>query len=172
MSVVSERRLGSNFDRYARLARLLLEEGVLPSEGVDLWLASLTAAGLDVSHPSCLTLVPSTKRAIKWDWRINESERFARWLVDVLSAYGFGGVACEFSDRSARFCIDGVEVTVDWLYVNRERWFGGVAAMLNRALEPRGLAMEVFDTGWVDVVVVVAHRSTVAALSQWFMVEE
>lgn len=158
-------------DRALQLAYILMQGGLLAPEKVAPWLRTLSSMGLEATDPLCLTLLPSPKRALRWTWRTDEVSRFANWLAEVMAIYGLGGLRWEADGRNVRFFIEGDEVKIDWLYVNRERWFGGVSTMLNRRLLLRGLAMEVFDTAWVDAVVVLATQEMIAMLCEWFSVE-
>lgn len=154
------------------LADLLVQGEMLAPSQVPQWLEALRRAGLGPDDPLCLTLIPSPKRAIRWDWQVDDLGRFLGWFTEVAAAYGLTDVGSELDGRILRISVGGRQVEVDWLYVNRERWFGGAAIILNRALAPWDLAVQALDTEWVDVVVALAKKASVDALARWFGVDE
>ncbi len=162
----------SSSDPGRALADLLVQGRMLAPSEVAQWLEAVRAAGLGPDDPLCLTLIPSPKRAIRWEWRPGELDRFLAWFGEAAAAYGLTDVGSEFEGRILHLSLGGQQVDVDWLYVNRERWFGGAAIILNRALAPWDMAVQALDTEWVDVVVVLGQRNSVDALMDWFGVDE
>ncbi len=155
-------------DPFQVLTTMLVDGGMLEHKDVATWFHAVREAKVDPYDPVCLTLVPGPKRALEWAWRPQEWPWFLGWLSEVFDAYDLGKVSVAVEGPCLYVDFVGERLVVDWHYVNRERWFGGVATLFNRALRRYELTMEAFETSWVNVIVAVGRFSTMNALCSWF----